>query len=145
MRLCGDWCRRGRMSKARDRLCGCIAGQSLENTEVYRTKKDIKLPHDFKESDGNPNEVVNPAPLFGSLSEEPLNEDRAEAFARWVTAPENPRFTRVIVNRLWKKLFGAPLTESYDQLTDESKSSLPELETFLEKLMVSEHYDEIVF
>ena len=145
MRLCGDWCRRGRMSKARDRLCGCIAGQSLENTEVYRTKKDIKLPHDFKESDGNPNEVVNPAPLFGSLSEEPLNEDRAEAFARWVTAPENPRFTRVIVNRLWKKLFGAPLTESYDQLTDESKSSLPELETFLEKLMVSEHYDVKAF
>jgi hypothetical protein len=122
-----------------------VAGQWLESTEVYRTKKDIKLPHDFKEADGHPNEVVNPAPLFGSLSEEPLTEDRAEAFARWVTAPENPRFTKVIVNRLWRKLFGAPLTESYDQLTDESKSSLPELETFLEKLMVSEHYDMKAF
>lgn len=122
-----------------------VAGQSLESTEVHRQDKDIKLPHDFMEADGHPHEVVNPSPLFGSLSERRLTEDRAVAFARWVTAPENPRFTRVIVNRFWKRLFGAPITDAYDQIMDVSKSAIPELEAFLEKLMVIEHYDMKAF
>lgn len=122
-----------------------VVGQPLESTEIHRSTKEIRLPHDFKESDGRPHEVVSPAPLYGPVADDPGLEDRAEKLARWVTAAENPRFTRVIVNRLWKKLFGAPLTDAYDALTDESKSAMPELEGYLERLMAGGGYDMKAF
>lgn len=122
-----------------------VAGQCLESTEIHRAAREIKLPHDFKEPDGRPHDVVSPAPLFGSMPELSGIEDRAERFARWVASPSNPRFTRVIVNRLWRKLFGAPLTAPFDELTDASKSAIPELESYLEKLMVESRYDMKAF
>jgi hypothetical protein len=38
-----------------------------------------------------------------------LREGRVEAFADWLTAPENPLFARVAVNRLWQWHFGEGL------------------------------------
>jgi hypothetical protein len=124
-----------------------VAGQVLESTEIHPTGKEIRLPHDFRESDGKPHDVISPAPLFGELPEEtyPQGEERSEVFARWVSAPENPRFTRVIVNRFWKKLFGAPLTDPLDGLTDASESAIPELERYLEQVMVEGRYDMKAF
>lgn len=101
----------------------------------------LKLPFDFKESDGKPHDVMKPATLMGAAAEIQPGQDPAEAFARWVASPENPRFTRVIVNRLWKKLFGVALTEPLDDLRDDSKSVIPELEAYLQKLMIEQRYD----
>lgn len=105
----------------------------------------LKLPHDFEESDGKPGDVIKPATLFGPSAEVEPGGDSAEAFARWVASPENPRFTRVIVNRLWKKMFGAPLTEFYDDLKDGMTPMVPELEPHLENLMVALRYDMRAF
>ena len=41
-----------------------------------------------------------------------FREGRIEAFADWLTAPENPLFARVAVNRLWQWHFGKGLQES---------------------------------
>ena len=38
-----------------------------------------------------------------------LREGRVEAFADWLTAPDNPLFARVAVNRLWRWHFGEGL------------------------------------
>lgn len=38
-----------------------------------------------------------------------LREGRVEAFSDWLTAPENPMFARVAVNRLWQWHFGEGL------------------------------------
>ena len=38
-----------------------------------------------------------------------FREGRVEAFSDWLTAPENPMFARVAVNRLWQWHFGAGL------------------------------------
>lgn len=38
-----------------------------------------------------------------------FREGRIEAFADWLTAPENPLFARVAVNRMWQWHFGAGL------------------------------------
>ena len=46
--------------------------------------------------------------LFAS-GEPDLREGRIEAFADWLTAPENPLFARVAVNRLWQWHFGEGL------------------------------------
>jgi len=41
-----------------------------------------------------------------------LREGRIEAFADWLTAPENPLFARVAVNRLWQWHFGEGLLKN---------------------------------
>lgn len=107
--------------------------------------KELKLPHDFKEPDGKPFDVMDPAPFMGGTAEVSPGQDPAEAFAQWVASPENPRFTKVIVNRLWRKMFGLPLTEFFDELKDDRKAMLPDVEAHLEKLMVALGYDMKAF
>ena len=58
-----------------------------------------------------------------------------KAYAEWMTSPENPRFTTVIANRLWKKVFGLGLIEPVDELMDNTVAMNPELMKHLEKLM----------
>src|SRR6478609_1677756 len=45
-------------------------------------------------------------------AEPDFREGRIEAFADWLTAPENPLFARVAVNRLWQWHFGEGLLKS---------------------------------
>jgi hypothetical protein len=121
-------------------------GQLLSPVGLNRNEAALlKLPHDFEELDGKPGDVMKPATLFGPAAEVAPGADAAEAFAKWVASPENPRFTRVIVNRLWRKMFGAPLTEFYDDLKDGMTPMVPELEPHLVKLMVELRYDMKAF
>src|SRR5262249_5522213 len=46
----------------------------------------------------------------------PISTGRRTAFARWVTAPENPLFARVMVNRIWQHHFGVGLVATPDNL-----------------------------
>jgi Protein of unknown function (DUF1549)/Protein of unknown function (DUF1553) len=121
-------------------------GQLLSPIAMDR-KQDavLKLPFDFKQDDGKPGDVMSPRPIFGDAAEMSSADDRAEVFARWVTSPGNASFNKVIVNRLWKKLFGVALIEPLDELRDDTKAMLPEVETYLEKLMVEQHYDMRAF
>lgn len=103
---------------------------------------DLHLPHDYQYDDAEPNDLVLPATMFGE--EVPHQSDpaaRKKAYADWLTDPGNPRFTRVIVNRLWKRAFGVGLFEPVDDLTDYTKISQPELLEFLETLMRELDYD----
>jgi hypothetical protein len=68
-------------------------------------------------------------------------ETPLEAYARWMTSPENPRFTTVIANRLWKRVFGLALIEPLDELMDTSVPMIPEMEKHLEKLLIDLKYD----
>ncbi len=58
-----------------------------------------------------------------------------------MTSPENPRFTTVIANRLWKRVFGLALIEPLDELMDTTVPMIPELQKHLEKLVVDLNYD----
>jgi hypothetical protein len=57
-----------------------------------------------------------------------------------MTSPENPRFTTVIANRMWKKAFGLGLIEPVDQMTDSTVASNPALLDYLTQLMVEKKY-----
>ncbi len=94
-------------------------------------KRRLKLPHDYQYDDGKPGEVVQPAVIFGDQPELGRKTSRREAFATWLTSPENPRFTLTIANRLWKRCFGVGVIEPVDDLTDESEPTNPELMDFL--------------
>ncbi len=61
--------------------------------------------------------TLAPKPLFGSapVSDDPDSDPR-EALARWMISPENPYFTRVIVNRVWADVMGRGIVEPVDDL-----------------------------
>jgi hypothetical protein len=85
--------------------------------------------------------VVQAASMMGKPVDCPPEAAGPEAYANWMTSPENPRFTNVIANRLWKKVFGLGLIEPVDELMDNTEAVNPELMKHLEKLMVSLKYD----
>lgn len=115
----------------------------ISNVQVrHHRDKPLTLPHDYQYDNGSPGDVVKPGTMFGP--EIPFFEEQTErknAYAEWLTSPENPRFTRVIVNRLWKRAFGHGLFEPTDNLTDRTEISHPELLAFLEKLMQDLKFD----
>ena len=49
------------------------------------------------------------------MSDDP-DADPREALARWMTAPENPYFARVIVNRVWAEIMGRGIVDPVDDL-----------------------------
>jgi hypothetical protein len=105
---------------------------------------EIKLPVDFTESNGEPGEIVKakaiftPKPIFDPELSDPKSR---LVFADWLTSEDNPRFTTMITNRVWKQIFGAGLIEPIDTMMDDTLASDPVLMKYLERLMVSVDYD----
>jgi len=93
--------------------------------------RKLKLPHDYQYDDAKPGQKVEPKVLFGEQPTLTRGSSRREAFASWLTSPENPRFTLTIANRLWKRTLGVGLIEPIDDLTEESEATNPELMDFL--------------
>jgi hypothetical protein len=128
----------------------------------------IRLPKDYAYDDARPNSIVRahapfgptvtvpdePAPASGptartrsrraQMPEAPPLGSR-ELFASWVTSPDNPRFTTVIVNRVWRSTFGLGLIEPVDDLRGDTEAIYPALETYLEELMQDLGYDLVAF
>lgn len=104
--------------------------------------RDLKLPHDYQYSDAKPFAKVGAKSMFGEALEvgQP-GEGTIEAYAKWLTAGSNPTFTRVIANRMWKKVFGAGVFEPVDEITEGMLISNPALMTSLEALMKEVDYD----
>ncbi|MEM7147792.1 MAG: DUF1549 domain-containing protein [Verrucomicrobiota bacterium] len=104
----------------------------------------IPLPDDYQYRDLDPGEIVGAKTLFGksvrNARAKPIDDSR-ELFAEWLTTSENPRFTKVISNRLWKKVMARGLFEPVDNLDEDPTISHPQLLAFLEKLMVQVDYD----
>lgn len=69
------------------------------------------------------------------------NRDPREVFADWLITPENPWFTRSIVNRVWAWLLGRGIVHEPDDLRDDNRPSNPALLACLEKEFVASGYD----
>ncbi len=57
----------------------------------------------------------------------PPGSDRREVFADWLVAPENPFFSRSLVNRVWGHLFGRGIVEPVDDFRDSNPPTNPQL------------------
>ena len=68
-----------------------------------------------------------PKPLDGQPLTFESVEDRRLAVASWLTSPQNPYFSRAIVNRVWANFFGIGLVEKVDDLRLTNPPSNPEL------------------
>lgn len=103
--------------------------------------RQLKLPHDYQYKDGRPFDRIVPATMLGATVDCKPQEGTLKAFAEWMTSPENPRFTTVIANRLWKKVFGLGLIEPVDEIMDSTAAMNPPLMKHLERLMITSGYD----
>jgi hypothetical protein len=83
-------------------------------------------------------------PFLLSGSDQRMPEDanvRLHHVARWITDPQNPRFARSIVNRLWKRYLGCGLVEPADDFRDDVPASHPELLDWLADDFARHGYD----
>ena len=102
--------------------------------------RTLTLPHDYQYGDASPHDEVAARTMFGDPAAASIGD-----YAEWMTSARNPTFTRVIVNRLWKKVFGAALFEPVDEITDNTAVHHPELLAFLERMMKDLDYDMKAF
>lgn len=109
--------------------------------EVHDRPNKLLLPHDYRYDDGKPKEPVTPKALFDPPAKIEKDESPRVAFAKWLTSPKNPRFTKTIANRLWKKAFGVGQIEPIDDIKDDSKAENPELMDLLTAEMIRSKYD----
>jgi hypothetical protein len=63
------------------------------------------------------------------------------ALAEWVTARDNPFFSRAGVNRLWGQFFGIGIVDPVDDFNDQNKPSHPELLDDLASAFVASNFD----
>ncbi len=55
------------------------------------------------------------------------NRTRREAFAAWVTAPDNPYFAKTGANRVWSELFGRGIVNPIEDFSPRNPATHPEL------------------
>jgi hypothetical protein len=76
---------------------------------IYATGKgEVKHPVSGK--------VLVPRPLTGSAPKTSAEADPRTALADWVTAPDNPYFAKVIVNRVWADVMGRGIVDPVDDM-----------------------------
>ena len=109
--------------------------------QALETERALRLPEDYQYDNGKPKQKITPATPFGGKAAVSKKGDPREVYADWMVSPENPRFTKVIANRLWKKVMGIGLIEPVDNLTDDTVASNPDLMAYLEEVMINSDYD----
>ncbi len=156
-------------SYAKDRRV--LKNKSFDEWIVYRESVRVKhaaihgngtgfmrLPHDYQYEDGKPFEPIEADVLFGEMPKlvhkvtkkeletaannnfgPPINS--REALADWIVAPENPLFTKSIVNRLWLQVMGTQLVGPVGDLTADKMGPHPELTLELVSIMKDSNYD----
>ncbi|MCA9114616.1 MAG: DUF1553 domain-containing protein, partial [Planctomycetaceae bacterium] len=82
-----------------------------------------------------------PTPLDAPPLDFESDRDRREYLAAWLTSPENPYFTRAIVNRVWASFMGTGLVEAVDDLRLTNPESNPPLMAALAGYLVEQKYD----
>jgi hypothetical protein len=104
----------------------------------------INLPNDYQYDNAKPSETLSGKTIFGKEIDIKTKAPQAgsrEIYANWLATDSNPRFTAVVVNRLWKEAFGLALIEPIDNMFDDTLATDPKLQLHLEKVMVALDYD----
>jgi hypothetical protein len=84
--------------------------------QIYDKEETVYLTRQGELTHPRTGQVVAPRFLGGPEATLAPGEDRLEALARWLTAPENPYFARAAVNRIWYHLFGRGIVDPVDDL-----------------------------
>ncbi len=90
-----------------------------------------ELPDDFKEDRDFKSGKMPAKPKFS----------RKDAFADWITSPQNPYFARAAANRIWAQFMGKGLVDPVDNLSPDNPPSHPELLDALTQSLVEHNFD----
>ena len=118
----------------------------------------MRLPHDYQYDDGKPHEVIEANVLFGEMPNLNHQVTKAEleklddknmgppinsraSLADWIVSPDNPMFTKAIVNRLWQQVMGTELVGPLGSLSPDEMGPHPELTEELVAIMKASRYD----
>ena len=82
-----------------------------------------------------------PQPLDGAAVSFEDGRDRREPLADWLVHPENPYFSRAIVNRVWANFLGRGLVEAVDDMRKTNPASNDRLLTALADHLAKEKFD----
>ena len=109
---------------------GDIANEVIVETypvgEVLHPRKGVAMPG---------------APLDAPAMKAGNSEDPRVVFSQWLTAKENPFFSRAIVNRVWRNFMGRGLIEAEDDLRVTNPASNPALLDALAEDFIKDGYD----
>ncbi len=96
-------------------------------------KRELLIPNSFK---------AVPATMLDDREPEwQYKKSPRATLAGWVTGPDNPFFSRAIVNRLWWLVFGVGLVDPVDDFHDQNPASHPELLDALARAFVQSGFD----
>jgi hypothetical protein len=105
-----------------------LRGSSRPTSDIPRNESRSPLTRDAVFPDGT---TVQLSP----------DQDPREVFANWLIDAKNPWFARNIVNRIWSWLLGRGVIHEPDDIRADNPPSNPELLAYLEKELVTAHYD----
>ena len=88
------------------------SGQLIKAKVLYGKQPNLNFP-DTVASEGKKQGRHSKVP-----QEQWSTNDSREAFAQWLTDKENPRFTLILANRLWKKTMGMGLFEPAEKIRE---------------------------
>ena len=106
---------------------------NADQVMVMQERKQPRVTHLLKRGAYDaPGEVVQPA-VIHSLKPMPDDMPRNRlGLAQWLLMPENPLFSRVMVNRMWQQYFGQGLAKNSDDFGNQGAlPSHPELLDYL--------------
>ena len=84
---------------------------------------------------------IEPKYLDGAVAKFTAEEDPRHALVDWMAKPENPFFSKTMVNRLWGHFFGRGLVHEVDDLRETNPPSNPELLDALAKEFRDHKFD----
>jgi hypothetical protein len=104
------------------------------NEIIYlKQKGEVRHPRTGK--------VLGPRPLGGPDFDLSPYDDPRQAFARWMTAADNPFFARTMANRLWGHFLGRGIIHPIDDARSTNPPSNPELLDELAREFVNSGYN----
>jgi WD40 repeat protein/mono/diheme cytochrome c family protein len=116
-----------------------IGGSAVEGAkplyEIVGDKKEGEVNHPLKAT-----AVAPQVPFNGELIKASATT-RREAFADWLTSPENDYFAMSYANRIWGYLTGTGIIEPLDDIRAGNPPSNPELLQYLTNQFVSSGFD----
>ena len=133
--------RAGKWPKARlEGMAGFFAHVGYKPTGEW--KEEIVFFDAFKSAPGAAAKTP-PAAVFpdGRPAQLSPRQDPREVFADWLVAPQNPWFSRNIVNRVWYWLLGRGIIQEPDDIRPDNPPANPELAAFLERELAAHRYD----
>jgi hypothetical protein len=114
---------------------GGFADAEVPTDEIIYLKREGQIVHP------RTGKVMNPRPLGGPDFKLSRFDDPRRSLARWMTAPENPFFSRTMANRMWGHFMGRGLIHPIDDARSTNPPSNPELLDELAKEFVAGKYD----